>query len=108
MLKARESLKCAFLVSKELPAMKSLNFSFLRTIRGKNRIAAAVVIGLLATALLVLAVIALADSALYAKSNAGIKNVQASLPPFSGAIIRTGTSVDHAAYKNNQSESCIA
>src|SRR5260221_11709907 len=89
MLQARARLKCAFFVSKELPAMKSLNFSFLRTIRGKNRIAVAVAIGLLATALLVLSGIALAGSALYAKSNAGIKNVQPSLPPFGGAIDRT-------------------
>ncbi len=88
--------------------MKSLNFSFLRTIRGKNRIAVAVAIGLLATALLVLSGIALADSALYAKSNAGIKNVQASLPAFAGATDRTGACVDNAAYNNHRSESWIA
>src|SRR5260221_14030034 len=101
MLKARESLKCAFLVSKELPAMKSLNFCFLRTLRGKNRIAGPVAIGLLATALLVLSGIALADSALYAKSNAGIKNVQASSPTFASAADRTGDCVDTPAYNNH-------
>jgi hypothetical protein len=108
MLQARARLKCVFLVPKELPAMKSLNISFLRTTTEKNRIAVTVVIGLLATALLVLSGVALADSASYARTNAGIKNVQASSPAFAGATDRTGACVDGAAYNNHRSESWVA
>jgi hypothetical protein len=88
--------------------MKSLNMSFLRTTTGKNRVVVAIAIGLLATALLVLSGVARADSASYAKSNAGIKNVQASSPTFAGATDRMGACVTNAAYNNHRSESWIA
>ncbi len=87
--------------------MKSLNISFLPTTRGKNRIAVAVAIGLLATALLVLSGVALADSGPYAKSNAGIKNVQASSPTFAGATDKNSVCVNNSAYNNHRSESWI-
>jgi hypothetical protein len=88
--------------------MKSLNTSFLRTTKGENRIAVAIAISLLATALLVLSGVVRAGSASYAKSNAGIKNVQASSPAFAGATDRTGDCVQNAAYNNHRSESWLA
>src|SRR5258707_11670140 len=108
MLKAAEKWDGVFLVPRGFPAMKSLDICFLRTTKGKNRIAVAVAIGLLATTLLVLSGVVLADSALYVKSNASIKNVQASSPTFGGATDRTGACVTNAAYNNHRSESWIA
>jgi len=49
-----------------------------------------------------------AQSTSYAKSNAGIKNVQESSPAFAGATSRTAACVDNTAYNNHRSESWIA
>lgn len=65
--------------------MNSLDISFLRTSKEKNRMAVAAAIGLLATAPLVRSRVTHADSSSYARNNAGIKNVQASSPAFGGA-----------------------
>jgi hypothetical protein len=49
-----------------------------------------------------------AQSTSYAKSNAGIKNVQASSATTAGATDRTGACVNNAGYNNHRSESWIA
>jgi len=49
-----------------------------------------------------------AGTSSYEKSNAGIKNIQASSPAFAGATDRTGGCVNNGAYDNHRSESWLA
>jgi len=63
---------------------------------------------LLVVALLLLYGTSFAGADSYAKSNAGIKNIQASSPTFAGATDRTSACVDSAACANHRSESWIA
>jgi hypothetical protein len=62
----------------------------------------------LVVALLLLYGTSFAGTDSYAKSNAGIKNIQASSSTFAGATDRTSACVDSAAYDNHRSESWIA
>jgi len=63
---------------------------------------------LIAHLLLLPPVPSFAGTSSYEKSNAGIKNIQASSPAFAGATDRTGACVTNAAYDNHRSESWIA
>ncbi len=49
-----------------------------------------------------------AGTSSYEKSNAGIKNIQASSPTFAGATDKNSACVNNAAYNNHRSESWIA
>ena len=88
--------------------MKNLKISFPRTANVENLVTVALACSLLTTMLLVWERAALADSASYAKSNAGIKNVQASSAAFAAATDRNSTCINDAAYNNHRGESWIA
>lgn len=83
--------------------------TFLPTRMGNNITnAAGTRAALLVVALLLLYGTSFAGTDSYAKSNAGIKNIQASSPTTGGATDKTGACVNIAAYNNHRSESWVA